>query len=117
MPNNNLSLGSQARDHDKEKQRQQELFAVFQEMDIFALSRLLIAAKLPHFSKWLKQATILTMADSIPADTPNYYQTLADKASQTLRQEITVSMAKNTLFTHAGLFSGQKKNHHLKNQT
>ena len=114
MPNNQFSL-FQTRDHNKEKERQQELFAVFQQMDVFALSRLLVAAKLPHFSRWLKQATILTVADTISANTPNYYQAIADKASQILDQEITLSAAKSTIFDHAGWFSGHKNNHQLQN--
>ena len=113
MPNNNPSRVLN-RYWAQEKERQQELFEVFQQLDIFALSRLLVAANLPHFSRWLKQATILTVADTVPADTPNYHQALADKASEILGQKISVSVAKYTLFKHAGSFSQGKTNRQLK---
>ena len=114
MPNPTLG---HYRDRAKEKQDQLELFQTFQKLDIFALSRLLVAAKLPHFSTWLKQATILTVADTIPSDVPNYYQTVADKASQILDQKITLSAAKATVYEHAGCFSAQKNNQQLQKET
>jgi len=106
MPNPTLG---HYRDRAKEKQSQLELFETFQQLDIFALSRLLVAANLPKFSKWLKQATVCTLAESIPYDTPNYYKALAEKASQVLDQKIPVSTAKTILHRHGVSFVDTKE--------
>jgi len=91
----------QNRDFEQERDNQQLLFSAFQQLDVYQLARLLVAAKLPKYSRWLKQATILTLADTISSDCPNYYQTLAEKASTTLDTSISIDTAKKTLSRHA----------------